>query len=303
MSAGARIAAFVAALGLVFAVASLAGAEISPTVESAPAEHEGGEEEMETHGVSSGAGEHTDEGAAAPAALPGLAVAEAGYRLVPDRTEFESGTDDGFGFRIVDSAGETVREFDTEHARKMHLIVVRRDFANFQHLHPRQRPDGSWEADLNLEEAGVYRAFADFAAGEESLTLATDLFAAGRFEPDEMPVESSRADAGDGYAVEIDTSEPWAGAATPISFAVTLDGRELDGVEPYLGADGHLVALRQHDQAFLHTHPEGEPGGSGPISFQVHYPTAGSYRLFLQFKHDGQVRTAAFTQTVETGTA
>jgi hypothetical protein len=27
-------------------------------------------------------------------------------------------------------------------------------------------------------------------------------------------------------------------------------------------------------------------------------PTAGSYRLFLQFKHDGKVRTVAFTERV-----
>jgi hypothetical protein len=72
----------------------------------------------------------------------------------------------------------------------------------------------------------------------------------------------------------------------------------VDAVEPYLGADGHLVALREHDQAFLHTHPEGEPGGPGPIEFGVEYPTAGRYRLFLQFKHAGEVHTAEFTQEV-----
>ena len=26
----------------------------------------------------------------------------------------------------------------------MHLIVVRRDLSNFQHVHPEQLPDGSW---------------------------------------------------------------------------------------------------------------------------------------------------------------
>jgi hypothetical protein len=83
-----------------------------------------------------------------------------------------------------------------------------------------------------------------------------------------------------------------------VRFTITRDGQELDSVEPYLGADGHLVALREHDQAFLHTHPEGTPGGRGPISFRVEYPSAGRYRLFLQFKHAGEVRTAAFTQRV-----
>jgi hypothetical protein len=100
--------------------------------------------------------------------------------------------------------------------------------------------------------------------------------------------------------VTIDSPTPAGGGTTPVRFTVTRDGRKLGSVEPYLGAGGHLVALREHDQAFLHTHPEGEPGGSGPISFGVEYPTPGRYRLFLQFKHRGEVRTAAFTQEVTT---
>ena len=51
--------------------------------------------------------------------------------------------------------------------------------------------------------------------------------------------------------------------------------------------------------AFLHVHPESDATEGGDIRFQVDYPSAGRYRLFLQFKHDGRVRTAAFTQ--ETG--
>jgi hypothetical protein len=63
--------------------------------------------------------------------------------------------------------------------------------------------------------------------------------------------------------------------------------------EPYLGAGGHLVALREGDMAFLHVHPTGD----GP-SFGATFPTEGRYRLFLQFKHDGRVQTVAFTQAV-----
>ena len=192
-----------------------------------------------------------------------------------------------------------VEDFETEHARRMHLIVVRRDFAGFQHLHPEQRADGSWEVDIELEEAGAYRAFADFAVEGASLTLATDLFVTGPFRPVPLPVQSAKADIGGGYEVEIDSAEPRAGTSTPVRFAVSRDGRRIEGVEPYLGADGHLVALREHDLAFLHTHPEGEPGGPGPISFEVEYPTPGNYRLFLQFKDEGRVRTAAFTQVVD----
>jgi hypothetical protein len=329
LSAPLKGVAFAAILAAVFAVASLAGAELDPSVEEAPEHDEG------TAMASHESGEDVHGGDAA--SLPGLASAEAGYRLVPEQTRFAASDAAELRFRIVGPGGRVVRDFDIEHARRMHLIVVRRDFAGFQHLHPEQRADGTWVADADLGEAGVYRAFADFSTEGQSLTLATDLFAAGRFEPVPLPAPSTSADADAGYEVELRGDEPLAGPrraarreelageARPAGavdrrtgqdaereqHVVQLVGvarhgprlpRDLDdrrGVEPYLDADGHLVALREHDQAFLHTHPEGEPGGRGPIEFGVEYPTAGTYRLFLQFKHDGRVRTAAFTQTVE----
>jgi len=289
MSVATRIVGFALALVAVFGAAALAGTKLDPSVDEKVDAHGEDAEEMDGH----------ETPAATGAALPGLAVAQDGYRLIPERTELDRGGAGRYRFRIVDAANETVSDFDVEHERRMHLIVVRRDFANFQHLHPRQLADGSWEVEANLDEAGVYRVFADFATGGQSLTLATDLLVAGRFQPHPLPAPRTTDAAGDGYEVTIESAEPTGGTATPVQFSVSRDGRPLDGVEPYLGADGHLVALREHDQAFLHTHPEGKPGGPGPISFQVEYPTPGRYRLFLQFKDRGEVRTAAFTQQLD----
>ena len=64
-------------------------------------------------------------------------------------------------------------------------------------------------------------------------------------------------------------------------------------VQDYLGAKGHLVALRQGDLAFLHVHPD-----EHSLRFMAAFPTPGRYRLFLQFKTEGRVHTAAFTQEV-----
>ncbi|HKG62791.1 MAG TPA: hypothetical protein VKB28_01900, partial [Solirubrobacteraceae bacterium] len=67
--------------------------------------------------------------------------------------------------------------------------------------------------------------------------------------------------------------------------------------ESYLGAGGHLVALREGDLAFLHVHPTNE-AGSDEIGFAATFPTEGRYRLFLQFQVGGEVLTVAFTQVV-----
>ena len=53
------------------------------------------------------------------------------------------------------------------------------------------------------------------------------------------------------------------------------------------------IGLREGDLAFLHVHPDADR-----LRFGATFPTPGRYRLFLQFKVDGRVHTAAFTQEV-----
>ena len=81
---------------------------------------------------------------------------------------------------------------------------------------------------------------------------------------------------------------------------MTRDGEPVTDLQPYLEAYGHLVALRAGDLAYLHVHPDGAPGDgttpSGPdITFYAEVPSAGAYRLYLDFQHGDEVRTAAFT--------
>jgi hypothetical protein len=72
-------------------------------------------------------------------------------------------------------------------------------------------------------------------------------------------------------------------------------------LEPYLGARGHLVALREGDLAFLHVHPADAGPPEASISFHAALPSPGRYRLFLQLQHHGVVHTAAFTLAVPVG--
>ena len=67
--------------------------------------------------------------------------------------------------------------------------------------------------------------------------------------------------------------------------------------QTYVGHRGHLVALREGDLAYSHVHPE-PTRQAGEIVFHTELPTAGAYRLFLQFKRGGVVHTAPFTVEV-----
>jgi hypothetical protein len=55
------------------------------------------------------------------------------------------------------------------------------------------------------------------------------------------------------------------------------------------------VALRTGDLAYLHVHPADAAGAGPQIRFGTEVPSAGSYRLYLDFRHGDVVRTAEFT--------
>jgi hypothetical protein len=112
------------------------------------------------------------------------------------------------------------------------------------------------------------------------------------------PGQTTRTATVDGYTVEL-TGDLVAGEHSMMKLRVTRDGRPVTDLQPYLGAYGHLVALRGGDLAYLHVHPDGEPGDgkteSGPaVEFGAEVPSGGTYHLYLDFKHDGRVRTAQF---------
>jgi hypothetical protein len=277
----ARIGLFGSILALVFAGAALAGSVIDP-------DPVGGDSDGDMGSDHAANGAHSAPG---DAPAKGLAQAEGGLRLVLDAAARTTGSQP-LGFRIVNEDDATVRDFDVEHARRMHLIVVRRDLSGFQHLHPQQTADGGWQVPLELAEAGSYRVFADFSTRGKAHTLGTDLQVDGAVEAQELPHPEPTAVTDTGYEVRLDDD------GGKVRFTVFEDGRRVRDIEPYLDARGHLVALREGDLAYLHVHPESEATEGSDIRFAVEYPSEGRYRLFLQFKVDGRVHTAAFTREV-----
>ncbi len=290
-----RLGAFTALLAAVFAAAALAGgvthAGRHGSGRRAPAQNPEGMSMSSTNQTMDHAG-HAD-------ALPGrLAVAAGGYRLDTTDTLLAPGHAGRFAFRVLGPDGQPVRAFSEEHGALLHLIVVRRDLQGFQHLHPTLAADGTWSTPLTLASAGAYRVFADFQPqGSAAMTLGTDLFAPGDFQPVALPAASSSAET-DGYQVALAAGSPRAGQASELVFHVARGGRVVTALEPYLGARGHLVALRQGDLAYLHVHPMDIHAQAGQIVFHAVFPSPGAYRLFLQFQTAGQVHTAAYTLKV-----
>ena len=252
-----RVALFLAVLAAIFAAALALGSVADVGARTLEAESAHGEE------------------MSAPA---GLAVEQDGYRLVQERQTFVAGRSQPYVFRILAPNGSVLRDFDVAHERRLHLIVVGRGpDAPFLHLHPRQRSDGSWAVPLKLPAEGSYRVFADFTSGGERRTLGIDLTATGG------PLRSAWRDST--YAVKLRQQ------GDRLVFDVRGDRGHVQ-TQPYLGAGGHLVVLREGDLAYIHAHAE-----KNELAFDVPFPSEGRYRAYLQFKVAGTVQTVRFEVT------
>ena len=286
MNTSLKMIGFAVALLAIFAVAFLAGNRLDPIWSPDSQEAEG---DM---------GDKSEE--AASDGLPGgLMVSQDGYTLDLQTPRSEARAEAPVRFRILGPGGSPVTKYDVEHEKRLHFIAVRRDLTGFQHVHPSlDAASGRWSTALDLQP-GEWRVFADFKpTGADALTLGADLAVAGDFTPADPP-EPSRTANVDGYEVTL-RGKLEAGSDAKLTLRVSKDGRPVTDLQPYLGAYGHLVALRQGDLAYLHVHPDGEPGDGktkpGPEAvFYAAVPSAGTYGLFLDFRHGGTVRTAPFT--------
>jgi len=287
---GAKVGVFVAGLCVVFGAAIALGNAVGP-VDSEPAAMDHGEDGAmkDMPGMSE----------AADTVPGGLQVAENGYRLVLDEPRQHPDDRATVTFTILGPDGEPLTDYATLHDKKLHFIVAKRDLSGFQHVHPTMDERGTWTATLALEP-GQWRTFADFdpAGKDPQLTLGADLSVAGDVAPKPLPEPSRTATIGD-YTVTLD-GDAKAGGDSKLTLTVAKDGQPVTDLQPYLAAYGHLVALRAGDLAYLHVHPDGEPGDGrtkpGPgITFHAAFPSEGSYRLYLDFKHGDVVRTAEFT--------
>lgn len=274
MKPGIRVAGFAVVLAAALGIGAGAGAALGPTPTRPTA--------MEPAPVGEGV----------------VSTAE-GYRMVPTTRIVP---EDGGAFRfVVDGPdGKRVHRFTALHERALHLIVVNRELTSYHHLHPSLAADGTWSVTLPALAPGSYRAVADFHVTDgPRLALGADLTVPGDYQPAQIPAPAGTVTV-DRYQVTIGTHAK-AGGEVTVSLTVRDSGGPVTDLQPYLGASGHLVAMRAADLAYVHVHPLGYRDGT--VTFDATLAAQGRYRLFFDFKHAGAVHTAAFTfdQGVVTG--
>jgi len=236
---------------------------------------------------------------------------------IPDAHEFpvhittapkilKAGEETLLTFHVEDpSTGKTVRDFEIMHEKLFHQFLISQDMQFFEHVHPIMQTDGSFDLDVKFPHPGLYRVLSDFyPKGATPQLIANTLFVSGtgmkmtpaKLTPDLAPNKTANLE----VSLTTEPPQPIAGMKTLLFFRLTPN----DGIEPYIGAMGHMLAASSDLIDLMHTHPflvtdpapEGDPNGRAvkQIQFNLIFPREGIYRVWVQFQRKGVVNTAVF---------
>jgi hypothetical protein len=206
-------------------------------------------------------------------------------------------------FRVLDpgKAGTTVRQFELMHEKLFHLFLISEDLSYFAHEHPELQPNGEFRFSTTFPHGGPYRALTDFfPVGGTPQMNAQTLYVAGGLNPNPAPLAPGILHQNSENLRASLTTEP----AQPLAGFKTLLFFELEGkagplrLEPYLGAWGHMLAASWDLIDMVHTHPFIADGGP-KVQFNLIFPRAGIYKVWVQFQNGGVVNTLAFPVQVK----
>lgn len=204
--------------------------------------------------------------------------------------------------QIQDAEGKPVNEFDLNHEKMMHLIVVSKDLSYFSHIHPEYKGKGLFTVSTQFPAGGDYNLFADFVpSGKEksvlshALTVQGDAATPVALEPDGKLIKTVN---GSEVALTIDGLKAGAELDLTYAFKDAATKAPIRNLQPYLGAVGHVVILDASADQYLHVHPTDEKSTGPEAKFMTTFPQSGIYKVWGEFQRDGQVFNVPFVVKV-----
>ncbi len=190
-----------------------------------------------------------------------------------------------------------VKNFQVVHEKLFHLFAISEDLEVFVHDHPVLEEDGDFHYRFQFPKPGMYRLLGDFYPdGATPQLIAKTVLVPG--EPPAPPklTRDYSTKSTENMQVELvtDPPQPIAGTKTMLFFKVG----PTDGFEKLLGAWGHMLVASDDLIDLIHTHPF-LADGSPQVQFNVVFPRAQMYRVWVQFQRHGVVNTARFDIPVE----
>lgn len=196
------------------------------------------------------------------------------------------------------------------HTKKLHLLIIDGSLSDYQHIHPQYDPSkpGTWRFDFAPRFGRTYKVWADVTrpnGGQEY--VGTEMVAGDQPAPKPSSAVATKA-AADGLIFSLSFSGPLKvgqGAQGSIAIADGKTGQPFAGLQPIMGAFGHIVAFAGNWNSIEHVHPLGaeptlETERGGPvIRFHIKPEQAGTLKLFAQIRANGRETIVPFTLTVQ----
>ncbi|RNL61278.1 hypothetical protein EFK50_18110 [Nocardioides marmoriginsengisoli] len=237
------------------------------------------------------------------AAGDGTRASYVGYTLADVRFPARPGVPGTLSFQIQDDRKQPVTDFLVELTKEMHVYVVSTDLSVFRHVHPEKAADGTWTGNLTVPRPGRYRVVVEFTARDEGgngdqvvLGVERTLGTPGKDVPAPPATTETTVD---GTTVTI-TKPPTVGYEHQMELGISRDG-EPAALGTYLGVYAHVSAFNLATGALVHMHPLGSPetrDGRSDLTFHTGFRVPGDYRMFVQTRLSGVVRTIPMTITV-----
>jgi hypothetical protein len=178
--------------------------------------------------------------------------------------------------------------------------VVSEDFGDFQHVHPVMNARGEWTVPWRAAKRGRYWVYGDLLpVGGAPQMLQRMITVESSSRTDSEP---SAASLNGTLSASTSTQTLRTGDDARITIALTdaKSGAPVDDLQPYLGAWGHLFVLHEGRDEALHAHPDSAattPAGPS-VAFDVLFPRAGTYHLWMQVQRRGAIVTLPFVVRV-----
>lgn len=226
----------------------------------------------------------------------------------------------------------TMQDLLEDHNHLMHLFAVRVPQMDvLLHLHPAQIGPGHFETELPSMGGGAFAVYADvvhrdgrletFTApaglpgqaghvlqGDDSVGVVPGL---NRTQSATGP-GTTTIRLPDGYSMTLDLASALHPRTGQLLRFMLRDaaGNPPTDMQLYMGMAAHAAVLKTDGTVFAHIHPAGtipmaaygtnlagmdmSAAPASDVSFPFGFPSAGTYRIFLEMKHGGMIETGAF---------
>lgn len=201
-----------------------------------------------------------------------------------------------YQFQLVDTKNNkliTDQDLNISHEKKLHFLAYDPSLNEFQHVHPEF--DGKlWNVELNFSRDGNYWVWAqgELSIDQEEFSTPNRLDISGGAPawPTPPVLGDVRSGASENSVATLSKNKITAGKMVMLNVVLSRNDGTQAQIEPYLGAFAHVVAVPEDGDSLMHVHPM---NGSKPNEGMLHatFPTAGKYRLWIQFVDGGNLRT------------